>query len=124
MLRNIDDEDNYYSDILHNVADTVLNGGYVQKNNVPEDIINELLNCEEVYCELPFSYKENDSTLWNGIIDVVYKKDGKWHIVDYKTNADPDDLDEKYKEQLNAYIKAFKITTGYDADALIYHIEV
>ena len=57
-------------------------------------------------------------------MDVVYCKNGKWHIVDYKTNSDADDLDEKYKSQLDAYVSVFKQMTGNDADALIYHIDV
>ena len=57
-------------------------------------------------------------------MDVVYQKDGVWHIVDYKTNADPNDLDERYQEQLTAYVEAFKVMTGEEADALIYHIDV
>ena len=57
-------------------------------------------------------------------MDVVYLKDGKWHIVDYKTNADGNKLDVKYSEQLKAYVKAFKATTGEEADALTYHIDV
>ena len=62
--------------------------------------------------------------IWNGIMDVVYLSEGKWHIVDYKTNADGNDLDNKYQAQLRAYIKAFKATTGEDADAMTYHIDI
>ena len=86
-----------------------------------------ILTADEVYCEVPFSYKENTEegqTVWNGIMDVVYASGGKWHIVDYKTNADGSDLDKNYKDQLEAYIKAFKATTGQDADAKTYHINV
>ena len=57
-------------------------------------------------------------------MDVIYCSGGKWHIVDYKTNAEGDDLDIKYQNQLSAYINAFKETTGNEADALTYHIDV
>ena len=57
-------------------------------------------------------------------MDVVYNKDGAWHIVDYKTNADPDDLDALYQEQLEAYVKAFAELTGETADARTYHIGI
>ena len=57
-------------------------------------------------------------------MDLVYRKGGQWHIVDYKTNADPDDLDEKYRAQTDAYLAAFRRTTGCEADARIYHIDV
>ena len=67
---------------------------------------------------------EQKAVIWHGIMDVVYKKDGLWHIIDYKTNADPDDLDEKYQAQLTAYKAAFKAMTGEEADARVYHIVI
>ena len=112
-----------YQDILLKVGEAVRSGGYAQKNGAPRDILTELLNAEEVHCELPFC-RQAGNGLWNGVMDVVYRKDGRWHIVDYKTNADPDDLDALYQEQLEAYREAFRAMTGEDADALIYHIEV
>ncbi len=103
------------------------NGGYTQVNDLPQDMIKTLLGAEEVYCEVPFCYaedEENGLVVWNGIMDVVYKSDDGWHIVDYKTSADGGDLDKKYQAQLGAYIKAFKATTGENADARAYHIDV
>ena len=42
----------------------------------------------------------------------------------YGKNVDGNDLDKKYQAQLRAYIKAFKATTGEDADAMTYHIDI
>lgn len=108
------------------VAEHMRSGGYAQTNGLPQDILNTLIGADEVYCEVPFCYRDDSDGLviWNGIMDVIYSKDGQWHIVDYKTNADGSDLDTKYQAQLSAYIKAFKETTGEDADALTYHIDV
>lgn len=116
------DDDTYYEGLL-NLGESIRNGGFIQNNDCPQDILNELLSANEVYTEVPFSYMENKE-IWNGVIDVIYRKGDKWFIVDYKTNADPSDLDEKYKAQLEAYTKAFKETSGLDADALIYHLEI
>lgn len=113
--------------VLSDVAKTVGEGGYPQINPAPQDILNTLLKADEVYCEVPFCYcedQEKENVLWNGIMDVVYLKDGRWHIIDYKTNADGSDLDKRYQAQLEAYKKAFKATTGEEADALTYHIDV
>jgi ATP-dependent exoDNAse (exonuclease V) beta subunit len=113
--------------MLENVVQTIRSGGYPQINGAPQDILGTLLAADEVYCEVPFSYKEDTEEgqiVWNGIMDVVYASGGKWHIVDYKTNADGSDLDKNYKDQLDAYIKAFKATTGQDAGAKTYHINV
>ena len=108
---------------LMKVSEVLGNGGYDQKNNAPKDIIATLINAEEVFCEVPFCYKE-EIKLWNGVMDVIYRQGDKWHILDYKTNADGSDLDIKYQGQLEAYIKAFKVMTGEDADAMTYHIDI
>ncbi len=112
---------------LTNVAKKMRSGGFAQTNGIPQDLLNTLLHADEVYCEVPFCYSEDGKDgrkLWNGVMDVVYCLKGKWHIVDYKTNAAGNNLDQKYQAQLDAYVKAFKATTGNDADALTYHIAV
>ena len=116
--------DRYYSDILHKVNDRIQNGGYTQKNGQPSDILKELLEADEVYCEVPFSFRNKANSITTGIIDVLYRKGDKWHVVDYKTNAGDEELDQKYAEQLNEYLKAVGINTEYDAEASIYHIAV
>ena len=120
-----------YEAKLRSVVQTIRNGGYKQDNGVQVDILSELLSAEEVYCELPFCYNETISgvapgtpektRIWHGIMDFVYKKSGIWHIVDYKTNADPSDLDTHYRDQLTAYEKAFASMTGQEAKAKVYH---
>ncbi|MDO5132071.1 MAG: PD-(D/E)XK nuclease family protein, partial [Eubacteriales bacterium] len=119
--------ENELSEALLKVAYTMRAGGYAQSNGLPQDMLGTLLTADEVYCEMPFSYMDETQdirTVWNGVMDVVYLKDGKWHIVDYKTNADGSDLDLRYQAQLTAYIKAFRATTGADADARTYHIDI
>ncbi len=114
-------------DNLSIVAETITDGGYEQDNGVPADIFNTLLEADEVYCEVPFCYKEDTGSgpvIWNGIMDVAYRSGDKWHIIDYKTNAEGDDLDVRYQKQLVAYVKAFREITGEDADARTYHIDV
>ena len=112
-----------YKDLLKNVGSVIRNGGYPQNNDIPQDILAELLSADETHCELPFCYNDGDGNIWHGIMDVLYRKGDNWHIIDYKTNADIDDLDEIYQEQLAAYISAFKEMTGKKATAKIYHID-
>ena len=123
-VREYEADEGYYRDILKKVGITIRSGGYPQQNGAPQDILNELLNSDEVYCELPFCYNDGgDTDIWHGVMDVVYRKGDDWHIIDYKTNAEADDLDAHYQEQLEAYVKAFRAMTGNDADAMTYHIE-
>ena len=115
------------ADILKKVADKMENGGFTQENGSESDIFDILFSSEENCCEVPFCYRgeeDGESVIYNGVMDVIYKKDGKWHIVDYKTNLDGQNLDEKYKGQLDAYRKAFKEMTGEEAEARIYHISI
>ena len=88
------------------------------------ELLNKIANAEEVYCEMPFCYKKDDATICDGVIDLVYKDNTGWHIIDYKTNFDERYLDIKYENQLNAYKDALKRILSVDATAEIYHIPV
>ena len=119
-------EDRFRNKLLK-VAQTMRSGGYPQTNGLPQDLLGMLLSVERVYCEVPFCYVDetgDEKTVWDGVMDVVYRSAGKWHIIDYKTNADGNDLDVKYRNQMNAYVNAFRQITGMDADAITYHIDI
>ena len=114
------DNDSYRT-LLTNVIETMLNGGYMQSSGQKEDLFAILKNADEIYCELPFSYKEGDN-IYNGSIDLFYRIGDKYYIVDYKTNYDGENLEQRYEAQLKAYQKAVKEIEGIDASARIYHI--
>ncbi|TDP60550.1 3'-5' exonuclease [Aminicella lysinilytica] len=117
-------DDSYYTDLLRKVAKTTRSGGYPQQGSVPHDILTELLAADEVFCELPFCLAQENAVILNGVIDVVYPKCNAWHIIDYKTDADTEDINQKHQKQLSDYTTAFKAITGNDADASIYHIDI
>jgi ATP-dependent exoDNAse (exonuclease V) beta subunit len=109
---------------MEEVYEVMHHGGYPQINGADQDILPVLLNVDEVCSEVPFSYREEDNII-NGIIDLIYRKDGKLHIIDWKTNRNAEGLAEHYKGQLDAYKKAVKQMSGEEAeDALIYHISI
>ena len=114
--------------VLKGVFERITNGGYKQSNGMCDDILSELKTADEIHCEVPFCHKTVNefgvSELWNGVIDLLYRKNGKWHIVDYKTNAEAEELENKYSNQLNAYKSALFSIIGEEADAAIYHIDV
>ena len=111
-----------YIDMLGSVYDTMISGGYHQENGRDSDIL-ETLKYAKCYCEVPFSYTE-DNKVWYGNIDLLYELNGKYYIVDYKTNLDGKDLEKEYKNQLEAYKKALKTIENIDAETYIYHIDV
>ena len=113
--------------MLTGVADSMKNGGYAQTNDMPQDLLSELSDAEEIHCELPFCRRtesEEGFVLEHGVMDLAYMKNGAWHIVDYKSNKEIEGLDEEYEKQLSAYMEAFRSLTGENADAFIYHIDV
>ena len=103
------------------VAEKMLSGGYEQENGSESDLLGILNGADEVYCELPFCHDRGNAIV-NGVMDLVYRKGDKWHIVDYKTNYDAENLDKKYASQLEAYTGAFKAITGFEAESRIYHV--
>lgn len=112
--------DDEYIKILNKVYDTMTSGGYEQANKREKDLFS-ILKKANCFCELPFSYK-NGKDIWYGNIDLLYELDGKWYIVDYKTNFESSGLDKEYENQLKAYKDALKEIHNIDADAYIYHI--
>lgn len=108
------------------VTQRMRSGGYAQPDGSIADLLDELLTADEVHCEVPFCIKAAGETLpvlSNGVMDVIYRKNGQWHIVDYKTNEDASDLAAKYQGQLAVYTEAFFALTGEHAIARIYHID-
>ena len=68
-----------------------------------------------------------ETTIVQGIIDACFIEDGKYVIVDYKTdNVDAVDmLKEEYAEQLNQYEQAVKQISGKEvAEKIIYSVKL
>lgn len=112
--------------LLKTVAQTMKNGGYAQAVGMCADLMSAVKSAKSVLCEVPFCTQDDASalpTVLHGVIDLAYEDENGWHIIDYKTTAEMDGLDEKYENQLEAYAAAFQ-AAGMPADARIYHIGV
>lgn len=147
-LHKITDEDKeFFAQGLWKVFNHMMDGGYPQDwadedLRCPQDLLKELGGAEEIYTELPFSiYANKDEGLMksliesldvekdkdgylNGIIDLLYKKDGEYIIVDYKTNFSSKDLQDHYQGQILLYKKVLTQTLLLDKEpkAYLYHI--
>lgn len=58
--------------------------------------------------EYPFVYKNDDGTITEGNIDLVYQLANEWIIVDFKTGSSDR---EAYRKQVNVYARAFEPTS-------------
>ncbi|MCR5121677.1 MAG: UvrD-helicase domain-containing protein [Ruminococcus sp.] len=113
--------------MLRFVAETMLEkGGFAQSGGAPQDLMSELSGAEKVFCELPICCGDNDSIVY-GIIDMMYVKGGKWHIIDYKTDKNAAEAEKIHRAQLEAYRRAvigLKGISPADIDAHVYTIGV
>ncbi|WP_035186265.1 UvrD-helicase domain-containing protein [Alteribacter aurantiacus] len=74
-------------------------------------LFSRISQADHVLTEVPFTYQEN-ATIHNGIIDLVFKEGAEWVIVDYKTDRlkkeeDLSDLTKIYESQLDSYVEAW-----------------
>lgn len=103
------------------------------KNLKASALWDELQTAEDVMTEVPFTLKaEHGSKLYSlittkpddkhpifvkGVIDLIYKKNGVWTIIDYKTDRakqeeDYQKLQDFYQSQLEFYRQAWEEMTG------------
>ena len=119
--------DDSYRDMLKDVLDHILKGGFKQLNGtVQDDILTMLMNAKEVHCEVPFSYLSSKGNVVSGVIDCLYlDNNDEYHVIDYKTNSNSDVsiLENEYEDQLKHYVYALE-KMGIKADAHIYHIKL
>jgi ATP-dependent helicase/nuclease subunit A len=73
------------------------------------DVLARARQAEQVYRELPFA-QVVDKGLMEGKIDLLFSENGRWVLVDYKTDARVEA--GKYGEQLRAYEAALQQVAG------------
>ncbi len=110
-IKNLIDEEKGI--IPENIREKVLKDSYDILKNLENSALHlELKKADILFRELPFVLYENDKYI-EGRIDVIYKKDNKITVMDYKTNRyktekDKKEIFEKYKKQKEYYLKAVK----------------
>lgn len=97
------------------------------------DLAGRIAASAEVYREYPFSVlldseiampaTKGEKILVQGVIDCLFKEDGKWVIVDYKTDRLEEEaaFRKRYTVQLSLYKRAVEQISGIEVkEALIY----
>ena len=106
---------------MREIIDRFKNSGLWQRISEAEKVETEVPITIKVKAgsEL-FSYMNNDSgskpIILSGVIDLAFKENGKWVIIDYKTdrveNEAYDNLRKSYQQQVDIYAKAWEEITG------------
>ena len=91
---------------------------------IESPLFERIANSEERYCEVPFAVKSGKRII-NGVMDLVFKEDDGWVIVDYKTDDFESITDRKsvYLKQVELYKKYWEEITGQAvSETLLYKI--
>ena len=99
-----------------------------RQNLFTESGITDFLASDEtfVHAEFPFSWRRNDRSVLEGLIDVIMinRKTGRCLLLDWKTNnissSDVDSFRARYRPQLAAYWKAVTEITRFEVEAGLF----
>jgi ATP-dependent exoDNAse (exonuclease V) beta subunit len=72
--------------------------------------------------EVPIVLPRADGQVVEGVIDLAFREDGRWVVVDYKTDIGPIDPAGKYAAQLALYVEAIEAATGERASAVLLRV--
>jgi ATP-dependent helicase/nuclease subunit A len=107
--------------LAENDMDRELTGEAVEtvQKVTQSDIWKRACRSERRFTEIPFQILKEDApvpTVLRGAIDLIFKENGGWVLVDYKTDVvsakNMDALVEKYRPQLQVYAGAWEVCTG------------
>ncbi len=86
---------------------------------------NILAGAEVILREVPFILK-TESRIIHGQIDVLFKRDDAWHVLDYKTADIPAyrvrEHSKRYHLQVGAYARAVEKRTGQTPNVQLYYL--
>ena len=75
--------------------------------------------------EVPVSMRADDGVLMEGVVDVAFREDGMWTVVDYKTDRDLEeagDAMDVYRRQVALYAAMITRATGQPAGAVLMRV--
>jgi len=73
--------------------------------------------------ETPATIVMPDGVLVEGIVDLAFEEDGRWVVVDYKTDRELEGIgEERYRRQVALYASAIARATGQPASAVLIRV--
>ncbi|MBQ7824918.1 MAG: PD-(D/E)XK nuclease family protein, partial [Clostridia bacterium] len=85
-----------------------------------------MLASDTVQREWAFTYKRETADgqvqLVQGVIDCCFMEDGKWVLLDYKTDRDAKGAIERHRGQLDIYADALQRITGVPVSGRILYL--
>jgi ATP-dependent exoDNAse (exonuclease V) beta subunit len=72
--------------------------------------------------ETPVTLQLSDGTLLEGTVDLAFKEADRWIVVDYKTDREIAQGDERYIRQVAVYAEAIANATGCSTEGIILRV--
>jgi ATP-dependent exoDNAse (exonuclease V) beta subunit len=70
--------------------------------------------------ETPVTYVLPEGTILEGVVDLAFEEDGRWTVVDYKTDVELAVAgEERYRRQVALYASAIARATGSSCDGIL-----
>jgi ATP-dependent helicase/nuclease subunit A len=92
------------------------------KQAITSDLVKRIVGADRYYKEVPFTF-EDDGTIVEGVIDVLFEKGGKIGIVDFKTDrvakSKVAERAEAYRSQVETYRHAVTAACGSPPEEVI-----
>jgi ATP-dependent exoDNAse (exonuclease V) beta subunit len=85
-------------------------------------LLERASTAERVHRELPVMHRLDDGRMLEGVLDLAFVEDGRWTIVDFKTDADMTTRRSEYEQQLRWYGMALLRLTGIPAHCVLFGV--
>ena len=75
--------------------------------------------------EAPVSMRADDNVLIEGVVDVAFREEGAWTVIDYKTDLETDETDttlDIYRRQVALYAEMIARATGEPATGVLLKV--
>ena len=82
-------------------------------------LLRQAATSPRLYREAPFIFHRDPDRLLEGTLDLAFFDGDTWVVVDFKTDAELDQLGERYRRQLAWYVHALRQLTGQKARGVL-----
>lgn len=72
--------------------------------------------------ELPITFPLGDNRVLEGVIDLAFVEEGRWRVIDFKTDEDLQNNRQVYERQLRWYAHALSAITGFPAEGTLLQV--
>ena len=69
--------------------------------------------------ETPATWRDEEGTLVEGVVDLAFREGGAWTVVDFKTDRELEGGVDVYREQVALYAKVVAEATGETARGVL-----